>query len=326
MTTDNSKDDPAGDDLTVIKGIGPARQAWLKEVFAIRSYADLAALSVDRVEAALKDEKRAMVTRSDIQGWLVQAKELAAASGATASNKPSPSSPSEEENADGKAEPAWTPFASFVVEYRCREAEEPANRHQTHIHHIEGDVSETWQGLQGEALGPWMLDHAERLAEPEHEPETAQSDEIDEPDALDVTLPDSADIGVQITEVRIRKPNHAEASSPVGTGQQAFGPIRNMAPFALDADFELIGSDAADLTARAIPYICQFYARDLATGASVHLGDSIPATLITGQLGYRASLYFARLPAGAYRVHVLVIMQTSPPLPGHVDLSVLQVL
>lgn len=326
MTTDNSKSDAVDDDLTAIKGIGPARQAWLKEVFGIRSYADLAALSVDRIEAALKDEKRAMVTRSDIHDWLVQAKELAAASGATPAKKPESPAPSSDEAADIEPEPAWTPFASFVVEYRCREATDPEGRHQTHIHHVEGDVSETWQGLQGEALGPWMLEHAQKLAEPEPEPEAAASDETDEPDTLDVTLPSGADVGVQITEVRIRQPNHAEASSPMGPGEQTFGPIKNMEPFALDADFELIGSDATDLTERAIPFIGQFYARDLATGASIHLGDSIPGGLNAGQLDYRTTLFFARLPAGAYRVHVLVLMQTSPPLPGYVDLSVLQVL
>ena len=321
MTTDDSKANADGDDLTAIRGIGTARQTWLKEVFGVRSYADLAALSVDRIEAALKDEKRAPVTRSDIQAWLTQATELAS----TSKTKPE-QSPEDAETVDVKKELDWTPFASFVVEYRCREAADPAERHQTHLHHIEGDVSETWQGLQGEALGPWMLDHAQKLAEPESRPEPAPVHETDEQDALDMTLPADADVRVQVTEVRIRKPDDAEASSAVGPGQPTFGPIRTMEPFALDADFELTGSGADDLTERSIPFIGQFYARDLATGASIHLGDSIPASLVTGKLGYRATLFFGRLPAGAYRVQVLVIIQTSPPLPGHLDLSVLQVL
>jgi|GEM_PF-1496735 len=324
MTTDDSRDDPTDDDLTAIKGIGPARQSWLREVFDIRSFADLAALSVDQIETALKDEKRAMVTRSDIHDWLVQAKDLATVSGDVSPRTPDAPDTGAEETADTKAEPDWTPFASFVVEYRHREAIDLAERHQTHVHHVEGDVSETWPGLQGEALGSWMLEHAEKLALPEPEPDV--SDDAEDPAPLDLTLPSDADFRVQVTEVQIHQPTDAEPSPLGGTDQTASGFIRKMEPFALDADFELLGSDAKAFAERAIPYICQFYAHDLTSGTSLHLGDSIPSNLIDNQVGYRASLFFARLPEGAYRLHVLVVMQTSPPVPGHLELSVLQVL
>lgn len=314
MTTDDNQDNADDDDLTVINGIGTARQTWFQETFGVRRFADLAALSVDRVEAALKEGKRTPVTRSDIEGWLAQAGELAAERSKEAPKSAAPSD----------TEPDWTPFASFVVEYRCRDAADPAERHQTHIHHVEGDVSETWQGLQGESLGPWMLDHAQKLAEPE--PEAAAGEGDSEPETADMTLPVDADVRVEVTEVRIRKPNDAAPSSPSEAGPPTLGPIRDMDPFALDADFELTGSGAADLTERVIPFMCQFYARDLATGASLHLGDAIPGNLTAGQVVYQATLHFARLQAGAYRLHVLVIIQTSPPLPGHLDLSVLQVL
>ena len=41
-----------GNDLTAIKGIGPARQQWFKESLNVSTYEDLAALSAEEVEAA----------------------------------------------------------------------------------------------------------------------------------------------------------------------------------------------------------------------------------------------------------------------------------
>lgn len=39
------------DDLTKISGIGAARQQWLARSFGVRTYADLAALLADEIEA-----------------------------------------------------------------------------------------------------------------------------------------------------------------------------------------------------------------------------------------------------------------------------------
>ncbi|MCK4471724.1 MAG: hypothetical protein KAW49_08045, partial [Anaerolineae bacterium] len=65
------------EDLTVIKGIGPARQQWLRESFNVRTYGDLAVLSADEIESRLKAEGR-IASRSEIEQWIARAQELAA--------------------------------------------------------------------------------------------------------------------------------------------------------------------------------------------------------------------------------------------------------
>ena len=53
MTTTKSNE-IQHDDLTVIKGIGEATQRWLREELKVFRLKDLAALSVDEIEAALR--------------------------------------------------------------------------------------------------------------------------------------------------------------------------------------------------------------------------------------------------------------------------------
>ena len=59
MTTNTSDENmgvsrPAIEDLTVISGIGKARQEWLRKTFHVRTLLDLAKLSADDIEAKLK--------------------------------------------------------------------------------------------------------------------------------------------------------------------------------------------------------------------------------------------------------------------------------
>lgn len=65
------------DTLTSIKGISRARQQWLRDSFNVRTFADLAALSPDEIEAQLKAEGR-NATRRDVEEWIAQAQAYAA--------------------------------------------------------------------------------------------------------------------------------------------------------------------------------------------------------------------------------------------------------
>jgi hypothetical protein len=63
------------DDLTKIRGIGRAKQQWLRESLKIYTFQDLANLPVDHIESALKAEWHT-VSRREIQGWIAQAQKL----------------------------------------------------------------------------------------------------------------------------------------------------------------------------------------------------------------------------------------------------------
>ncbi|MGI9493801.1 MAG: hypothetical protein ACR2QF_15500 [Geminicoccaceae bacterium] len=324
---DSSQESDSNDDLTAIKGIGPARQDWLVKAFAVRTFADLAALSVEDIEAARRAEKQPMLARSDIHDWLVQAKDFAAASGHDPDQLAEPDpvdseeGSAEEEPAEAPAPPEWKPFASFVVEYRQREGEGQAEAFQTSVHHVEEDVSEAWPGLDAEAPWQWMLDRVQKETLPEPE-EAIQA----ETKPSDVSLSEGTEMAIQITDLYIRQPVRAEESMAIDRSDRMSSSfIKSTEAFALDVAFELVGPAADDVAKKEIPFQSQLYARDLSTGKSLHLGNSTPGRLIEGDMSYMASLHWAKLPRGTYQMQALVLVQSAPPIPGHIEGSIVQV-
>ena len=128
-------------DLTLIKGIGPARQQWLRQSFGVRSYADLAALLPDDIEAMLKADGQ-IARRSAVEEWVAQAQTLSG----TAAPRPLLTLPADE-FAD------WHPFASFVVEIQAREEDGRTAATRTAVQHIERDKNATWPGIERELVG-----------------------------------------------------------------------------------------------------------------------------------------------------------------------------
>ena len=132
-------------DLTLIKGIGPARQQWLRQSFGVRSYADLAALLPDDIEAMLKADGQ-IARRSAVEEWVAQAQTLSG----TAVPRPLLTLPADE-FAD------WHPFASFVVEIQAREEDGRTAATRTAVQHIERDKNATWPGIEREKLCNWIV-------------------------------------------------------------------------------------------------------------------------------------------------------------------------
>lgn len=88
------------DDLTVINGIGPARQDWLRNKLGVLKYQNLAGLSPEELLVHLKKDNL-IASRNEVNRWISKAQELADA------NKTS-------------VQGEWAPFASFVVEFQAR--------------------------------------------------------------------------------------------------------------------------------------------------------------------------------------------------------------
>jgi predicted flap endonuclease-1-like 5' DNA nuclease len=70
--------DRKGEDLTAVKGIGPARRRWLREAMSVHSYQDLAGTSAPDIEARLKAEGQ-VISKTEIGRWVAQAQGLALA-------------------------------------------------------------------------------------------------------------------------------------------------------------------------------------------------------------------------------------------------------
>jgi hypothetical protein len=141
-------------DLTVIKGIGPARQQWLRAAFGIHSLQDLAAITLDEIEAKLKASGQ-IASRRHISQWLAQAKQLVVAHA-----EPRSVQTAALENNVVTTPPSnnteWKPFASFVVEFQTRILAGLAAEYRTKAHHIEEDTCANWPGLERTQLCQWL--------------------------------------------------------------------------------------------------------------------------------------------------------------------------
>lgn len=314
-----------GDDLTAIKGIGPARQRWLKESLNVHSYRDLAAVPVEEMESQLKAEGQ-VVSRGEIDSWVAQAQELALAADPPARGVELADTEVGRKAGSPARERGWQPFASFVVEFQAREPKGRAEERRTTVHHMEADRSEAWPGIEGERLCQWMLGQLTKETQRETEVEAP----IEEPPAVELSIgaqvAETLPVTARITQLCAFQPPQTDTPSAIGeVGRPFQGIIRGDEPFALAACLALAGPAAYEITKKQATYRAQFYACNLPTGERTHLGDTKPETLVEGKLSYTAVLQDVSLPPGMYRLRVAMTLQDVRTAPGYLEVQLLQV-
>jgi hypothetical protein len=316
------------DDLTKITGIGPARKSWLAEVFGVRTYDDLAALSVDDIVAQFRTEGKPY-SRSDIELWLQEAEELAAKktslntqtiTGSTISmsgNSPANESSSKEISSKGAEEGHWTPTATFIVEFQVRQVEEQAFEQRTKVNFHNTDQEMIWPGIKGEEISQWMLEQVgdklqlEIQEAPMIAPETAQQV------PLVVRVKDLYLLQSPAAEILLLAKDNGK--------RPHIGVIRADHPFEVKADFEVGETVASVIGKREIPYQAQFYTHNLLTGDKVLLNDAQSGSFSGGKASDSAKVSEITLSPGTYRLGVVVIAESEDVVPGYLELPVLRV-
>lgn len=325
------------DDLTTIKGIGPARQKWFYETLGVRTFRDLAERSVGEIESRLKAEKQ-IASRESIEAWIAEAQDRVAVSEQKKAEKPvnddieedrSPSKTTVSEAGDDNGSErsatrsdGWKPFASFVIEFQERSGEDQATEYRTSVHHMEADSSKEWPGIERDQYCQWMLDQLGDRISKKPDLEEQPAEEAPEKRIPVVT----SQVEVRIDQVRAYQPLRAD--TPVGGGQagQSFeGHLRGDQAFALEIIFDLEGETAADLAAQQPSFTIRSYVQDQFTGESTHLGDAEPGNLVKGELRYTAKLPHATLTAGEYRLFAFVNLQAAGVRPDFVTFPLVNV-
>ena len=285
------------EDLTVIKGIKETRQAWLREHMQVVTYADLATLTADEIESALKADGR-FAARKTIESWIKAAAELAEKAAETA--VPLPDKPRFKE---------WQPFASFVVEFQERKLPGRPKEQRTTVHYMETDDGTFWPDLAHAELSTWIKKQVGEtvLAAPAAEPVTEQSGPALEP--------------IQLTVKRFTA-WHGQMAMP----QLVFEPERPFVGFLradnpFSARIELLLSNVPERHTAAAQL--EFHARNLSTGVNLPL-PLVLESLDGGKNEATAVLDEAKLPAGFYRFGLL-FKQAKPRNIQFVELPRLQV-
>jgi hypothetical protein len=351
----------AYDDLTTISGIKEKRQHLLRQALNVRTYGDLAHLSVDLIESAFRTEGK-IVSRRAIQQWIAQARRLAAApelrsqpageatemEAGEAANSPAEENESaqwsvksaeaetdEEDDAlAGGGEWEW--LKAFVVEFCVFRLEGRVKKQEIRAYPLKvskkGDWLENGETRKtpvvikkGERLYPWMVEQMDEQVwqEPEEEPMT----ETPPLEARPVeSQPVEAPPAVEVTQIRAYQPRDIQAPTGIGQASQPFvGFIMGNEPFALEVAFVLPERAVADLVRRETRYRANFYVRSMTTGEGTSLGDTESVLVTTGRVAYTARLSDVTLQPGRYRLGAQVKLRSRPPSVKHLEVPMFQV-
>jgi hypothetical protein len=310
------------DDLTKITGIGEARERWLKQSFNIRTFQDLASLSVAQIEEKIKLDGL-IVSRKAIESWLERAAEFSSHAGEVLL-------PTEETSAElttgvSNAMPrenGWKPIASFVVEYQTQEAGDQPTEQRTVVHYMEEDRTRNWVGIEGKQLCEWIIDQIPH--------EFARNQEEQEQPRTQSGGASSAgkSTAVKITQMRIHQAsNPTSPVQAVDRGVRFQGTVLRDQPFAFEVNFELVGPKAEEVAERKIGWSAESRTFDPTSRTSPQLCESGPNSFEKGCLKYELSLPEISLKQGVYRIWILITPeQSSIALPDFLDIPKLQVI
>jgi hypothetical protein len=306
------------DDLSAIRGIGPARQRWLRDSFDAQSYQDMVGLSVDRIESKLKADGQ-IVSRTAIETWLAQARELAARSSRNPRSDPEPAAePASRGTHSIAREDGWEPFASFVIEFQVHKAKEEVREIRTAIHHIESDTDTYWPGIETSQVCQWIADQL-----PADVQEQSRAVRREQPHRVRTPVAEK----IKITQIRIFQPPQSSLSPQrVEAGKMFQGSVQRDHPFKLEVDFELDVAAAAGKARGPIECNAQSFAYDLANQTSLCLGDTGLIVLDDAQPTRTFALPPAQLQHGEYRLWVVVKPKEARFVaPDYVEVPVLHV-
>lgn len=300
------------DDLTEIKGIGQAREKWLSETFGISSFTELAALTVDEIETALKASGK-VSSRLEIESWIAQAQTLAVTNAAA---QPAEAEREEGESIAGSrstqfiarqetlnpaplARGAWQPVASFVVEFQSRNGRGTTAEWRTVIHYMEEDIGTNWPGLETEQLCHWIKQQADFLKPVESiPPALAPQTET----AATTTSP----VNLQIREIRlVQSPDYSQSIESSMLGRTFLGHVDSKKPVTLEVAIELSGPPNSPAMA-AFNYRAQCLLHNLSTRNRPDLFDMEVHPLAGGGSLYQIQLADISLESGMYKLGVLL--------------------
>lgn len=320
------------EDLTVIPGIKAKRQQKLRDLFGIRTWHDLAAIS------GKKDKIKSMAKGLGVSQSLIERAATCAQELVADANTPSQQIvESTESESKGRANPStsegeWEWIAAFIVEFKVLRVKGQEKGRQITVGPLEIDKGGTWlEGpedrkptiIEGQRLYSWMQEQlGERMPQV---PELAEKPKIE-------TRPAAApsagvpEVKIEITQIRAFQPPQTKTPTGIGKANELFrGFISDGEPFALEVSFELVGIAAADLAKERVVYRARCYAYDRSTGTPIHLGDTLPDTLVESKPSYTAVLPRVTLPSGNYRLQVLVELQDPPLVSGYFEVPLFQV-
>jgi hypothetical protein len=305
-------------DLTQIRGIGVVRKRWLNSL-GIHTIADLAQASASDIEAQAKLDGRTM-SPDELADWIAQAQVRHAEASLEQPESPCgnhtppgdlPRLAEDRTDAEDVLNPvSWETFASFKVNYQIRQVNGQTEGRFV-AHHLETDETESWDGAETDLMQQWLRDRVEAALS----------------SLPAASLPVSAPIETEITQLRVLQPDHMSlplvADKKIPIFSEA---LHTTDPFALEVSMQFPGLAEA-YPGKQVAYHVQCLARNLTTGITDSLGEVTAHVCASKDSVYKVLLPSLQLlQAGSYRLKVLATLQHTPAALGQFKVPLLQVI
>ncbi len=303
----NTKKDKS-DDLTEIKYVGPKMQSWLKEKLQVRTYRDLAELSLKQIQSQLNTDKK-VVAQDRIETWIQQAKELALE---TKANDVGGGKPGQSKKASD-----WEEYASFMIYFEAREKNGEQQK-RIKVFHIEADKSKVWSELTAENF-LWMLNQAGEGPSP-----TTSQQPSSEQETIEEIEPEPAkqpvkEAKVKVKEVRLFQPPEAKKPLTVSSSKAEQPKLNAGEPFSLEVLFSLDGEAAESVAKQHAKYSVNVIAKETLTKVGTDLANSEPEAFIEGTFDYRVRMPEATLDPGVHQLWAMVSVQADNAVPNFLE-------
>ncbi len=316
-------------DLTIIRGIETVRQQLLATI-GINTIADLATASVEEIESSLQAAEQ-VINRSEISDWILQAQELLSSSSqeVTASDNSEESNNSdrsnlidesnviEENNANDESNATvednteeWNSLASFLVEFQSKTTAEQTEQ-RTVVSQQNSVQMTIWSGIETEQLSNWLQEQLNEIISPE--PTSGLLEAV-------VGKP----LRIEFEQLRVLQPPQTKV--PLVSNLEIFpGSLNSNKPFVLEVAWKISGTTSPEVTPYPPRYRIQAYARDRTTGRVTTISETLPTPLVENQFSYNSVLPENSLPAGIYRLQILITLQGKLAPPAFLEVELLQV-
>ncbi len=310
------------DDLTAIKGIGEARQNWLREVLEVGTYRDLAALPGGEAVAALKAAGH-RVTLPEMEAWIEAAGALVADPPADPEKREMgrPAASAEAKSRPGGGE--WRSIAEFIVDFQQQTMAGGEILRRTKVHRMADGKENIWREFAAGEMEQWMAAHLNLDEErPPVKPRAAVDRE--QPAAAP-----AAPVHIAIVQLRAFQPPDQEAPLTLSeTGPVFAGPLHGHVPFDLEVTYELTGNIPSSLLPQAARCQVEVYASrrtGRTDGQEQLLAKTAAEPTPAGSARFAVRLPELALDPGIYRVQAIVGIPGESRLVGFLELPVLQV-
>jgi hypothetical protein len=217
----------------------------------------------------------------------------------------------------------WKEFATFIVRFERRAADDKEEKRTTIEHHETGEQAKPpWPGIETTEVCEWML---QRLGEKAEISSDEVEPKIEPPTPSGIPALESVDL--EITGIQVFQPPSSDQPQELLGLDRAFnGYVKGGEPLSFVVSFQLTGVGASEATKRKLEFGSVFHAVELYTSAVTRLGASTPAQLRPNQSSYQALLSPLTLSPGVYKLKIVTTVRDVRPFWAYNEIAYFQVM